>query len=45
MQYMDKCGFDFLVVVKGMKSFVSDLILANKDRFENIRNFDIRYLV
>ena len=30
IQYMDKCGYDFVIMVKGMNSFFSDLILENK---------------
>jgi len=39
---MDRCGYDFVIMVKGMKSFVSDLILENKGKFENIRAYGIR---
>lgn len=42
IQYMDRCGYDFVIMVKGMKSFVSDLILENRGKFENIRSFNIR---
>jgi transposase len=42
IQYMDRCGYDFVIMVKGMKSFVSDLILENKGKFENIRAYGIR---
>ena len=42
IQYMDSCGYDFVIMVKGMKSFVSDLILENRGKFENIRSFNIR---
>jgi transposase len=42
IQYMDRCGYDFVIMVKGMKSFVSGLILENKGKFENIRAYGIR---
>ena len=42
IQYMDKCGYDFVIMVKGMNSFVSDLILENKGKFENSRECNIR---
>lgn len=42
IRYMDRCGYDFVIMVKGMNSFVSDLILENKGRFENSRECNIR---
>lgn len=42
IQYMDKCGYDFVIMVKGMNSFVSNLILENKGKFENSRECNIR---
>jgi transposase len=42
IQYMDSCGYDFVIMIKGMKSFVSELILENKGKFENIRAYGIR---
>lgn len=42
IQYMDSCGYDFVIMVKGMASFVRDLILANKGKFENSRDCSIR---
>lgn len=42
IQYIDKCGYDFVIMVKGMNSFVSDLILENKGKFENSRECNIR---
>jgi len=30
---MDKCGYDFAIMVKGMKKFVNEMILENKERF------------
>ena len=42
IQYMDQCGYDFIIMVKGMNSLVRDLILENKGKFENIREHSIR---
>ncbi len=42
IQYMDSCGYDFVIMVKGMAAFVSDLILENRGKFENIRAYGIR---
>jgi transposase len=42
IQYMDRCGYDFVIMVKGMNSFVSSLILENRGKFENIRQYGIR---
>jgi transposase len=42
IQYMDGCGYDFVIMVKGMASFVNDLILENKGKFENSRECSIR---
>ena len=42
IQYMDSCGYDFVIMVKGMKTFVSDIILENRGKFENIREYGIR---
>ena len=37
IQYMDKCGYSFVIMVKGMSAFVNELILENKGTFENKR--------
>ncbi len=42
IHFMDKCGFDFVIMVKGMKKFVSGLILENKGEFEENRAYSIR---
>ena len=42
IRYMDKCGYDFVMMVKGMKDLVSDLVLRNHGRFEQDRAFSIR---
>lgn len=30
IHYMDSCGYDFVIMAKGIKSFISNLILENK---------------
>jgi len=42
IQYMDNCGYDFVIMVKGMASFVNSLILESKGKFENSRKCSIR---
>ena len=37
LKFMDQKGFDFIIMVKGCKPFVSDLILKNKGTFESSR--------
>ena len=42
IQYMDECGYDFVIMVRGMASFVKELILENKGTFEMHREYGIR---
>lgn len=42
IHYMDKCGYDFVIMVKGMKRFVSEIINENKGCFEECRANSIR---
>ena len=42
IHYMDKCGYDFVIMMKGMKSLVRDLIFENKGTFEEERSCSIR---
>jgi transposase len=42
IHYMDKCGYDFVIMVKGMKRFVSEIINENKGGFEESRANSIR---
>lgn len=42
IRYMDSCGYDFIIMAKGMKSFVSELILESRGKFENVREYRIR---
>lgn len=37
IQYMDSCQYDFVIMVKGMASFVEKIILENKGTFEKKR--------
>jgi hypothetical protein len=39
---MDNCGYDFVIMIKGMASLVRDLIMKNKGSFENKRECAIR---
>ena len=38
IQYMDSCQYDFVIMVKGMASFVEKIILENKGGFEKKRS-------
>ena len=42
IQYMNQCGHDFVIMIKGMGAFVKELILAKRGSFENIREYSIR---
>lgn len=42
IRYMDKCGYDFVIMVKGMKFFVNEAIWKVKDTFEEKRSHTIR---
>ena len=37
IQYMDKCGYSFVIMVKGMASLVNELVLEHKGTFESKR--------
>lgn len=41
IEHMDKCGYSFIIMVKGMADLVSELILKNKGTFENKRACDM----
>jgi len=41
IEYIDKCGYSFVIMVKGMASFVNQLTLENKGKFENKRVHNI----
>ena len=34
LEYMDECGYSFVIMVKGMAKFISELIIKNKGTFE-----------
>lgn len=36
---MDECGYDFVIMVKGMGESIRRMILENKGEFENIRKY------
>ncbi len=42
IRYIDKCGFDFIIMVKGMKAFVSETVKNVKGSFEESRQYSIR---
>ena len=42
IQYMDECGYDFVIMVKGMARLVDALVLANRGTFETSRECAIR---
>ena len=42
IEFMDRCGYDFVIMVKGMSAFVQELILRNKGQFEERRSCYIR---
>lgn len=42
IHFMDSCGYDFVIMAKGMKKFVSQLILENKGAFEESHAHSIR---
>lgn len=41
IEFMDKCGYEFVIMVKGMASFVNQLILEHKGEFETKRIHNI----
>lgn len=42
IRYMDKCGYEFVIMMKGMKDLVKELVLQVKDSFEEKRGYSIR---
>ena len=42
IRYMDECGYDFIIMVKGMSSLVNEMILEKKGTFETKRSCFIR---
>ena len=41
IRYLDECGYSFVIMAKGMASFISELILENRGTFENKRACDM----
>ena len=37
LEYMEKNGYSFLIMVKGMKAFIHEIVIENQDSFENSR--------
>lgn len=42
IRFMDKNGYDFVIMVKGMKSLIRELILEKRGTFEEVRANSIR---
>lgn len=42
IHYMDKCGYEFIIMMKGMKDLVRELVLQVKGSFEESREHSIR---
>ena len=42
IHYMDRCGYDFIIMMKGMKDLVKELVLEVKGSFEEDRRYSIR---
>lgn len=39
IKYMDKCGYDFVIMIKGMKALVNDAVKEVKGTFEDSRQY------
>lgn len=42
IKYMDKLGYDFIIMMRGSKSFVSEIVKKEKGTFEELRENSIR---
>ena len=42
IKYMDKCGYNFVIMMRGTKSIVSEIIKDKKGTFEELRENSIR---
>jgi len=42
IRFMDECGYDFVIMVKGMADFVNEMVYERKGTFENKRACSIR---
>jgi len=42
IKYLDKCNYDFVIMMKGMKSLASEVVLSHKGTFEEDRKYSIR---
>jgi Transposase len=41
--FMDQCGYEFIIMARGMKAFISQQVLSEKDTFENNRSHFIKH--
>lgn len=41
IEHMDRCGYSFVIMVKGMQRLVSEMVLAHKGTFEKKRSCNI----
>jgi Transposase len=41
IRFLDECGYSFVIMAKGMSSFISEVILENRGSFENKRVCDM----
>ncbi|MDD3035224.1 MAG: hypothetical protein PHT25_11600 [Bacteroidales bacterium] len=39
---MDRCGYDFVIMMKGMKKLAFELVMENKGTFEESKRHSIR---
>lgn len=42
IHYMDRCGYDFVIMMKGKKDFVKSIVMDVKGTFEEDRRYSIR---
>lgn len=42
IRFMDRCGYEFIIMMKGMKNLVKELVLEVKGSFEEHREYSIR---
>lgn len=42
IRYMDKCGYEFVIMMKGMKKYANEIVRKHKGSFEESRSHSIR---
>lgn len=42
IRYMDRCGYAFIIMMKGMKPLVHDIVAEVRGKFENDRKYSLR---